>query len=76
MFDDPLPLASQSVDTTAGRLYGLCTIGYGGRSLAEVMAMLIAAEVPLLVDVRTTPWTRLPGFGKHELARALPLKGG
>ena len=52
----------------------LYTIGYGGRTLREVLALLKEHEVQILVDVRAVPYSRIPGFRKVELARLLPAE--
>jgi uncharacterized protein (DUF488 family) len=50
------------------------TIGHSTRSVAELLDLLIAAEVGLLVDVRTVPRSRTnPQFNKDALPGALAL---
>ena len=51
-----------------GTLY---TIGYGGRTPKEVLDLLKEHGVQVLIDVRAVPYSRIPGFGKSELARFL-----
>ena len=50
----------------------LFTIGYGGASVEGLIAALTAEHVVTLVDVRTMPRTRVPGFGKAALQISLP----
>ena len=52
----------------------LYTIGYGGRTLREVLDLLKERQVQILVDVRAVPYSRIPGFRKIELARLLPAE--
>ena len=52
----------------------LYTIGYGGRTPTEVLDLLKQHEVQVLVDVRAFPRSRIPGFGKSDLARLLPAE--
>jgi uncharacterized protein (DUF488 family) len=54
------------------RLY---TVGYQGRSLAELLDSLSRAEVQRVVDVRELPLSRKPGFSKTALAAALAERG-
>lgn len=51
------------------------TIGYEGVTQAELVAMLQAAGVRLLVDVRAVPLSRRPGFSKNILAAGLREAG-
>lgn len=54
----------------------LYTIGHSTRSFDELVAMLRAAAVMQLVDVRTIPRSRrVPHFDREALERALPLAG-
>jgi uncharacterized protein (DUF488 family) len=51
---------------------GFTTIGHSNRSLDEVIGMLRAAEVGLVVDVRSFPASRSnPAFNADRLAEAL-----
>ena len=54
---------------------GLVSIGYGGRRIGEFVSLLVAHEVGLLVDVRESPRTRIPGFAGPSLARRLAEVG-
>ena len=51
------------------------TIGYQGRTVDDVVAMLEAADVKVLVDVRLTPLSRKPGLSKNRLAARLREAG-
>lgn len=53
----------------------LLTIGYQGRSLAELVARLRARDVRLLVDVREVARSRRPEFNQGRLAAALDAAG-
>jgi uncharacterized protein (DUF488 family) len=53
----------------------LCTIGYEGSTLDNVLAALQAAAVGLLIDVRAVPISRKPGFSKRQLAAGLDEAG-
>jgi uncharacterized protein (DUF488 family) len=47
------------------------SIGYEGRTVDAFIAILKAAHVGRLVDVRDTPYSRKPGFSKKPLEQAL-----
>lgn len=51
------------------------TIGYGGRSPAIVTALLKEHDVAVLVDVRASPRSRVPGFNKNSLAQHMEACG-
>jgi uncharacterized protein (DUF488 family) len=53
----------------------LLTIGYEGCTIQQVVAVLAAAQVGLLIDVRALPRSRKPGFSKRQLAAGLDEKG-
>jgi uncharacterized protein (DUF488 family) len=54
----------------------LWSIGHGARSLEAFLAILRAAGIHRVVDVRTAPGSRLhPQFGGDELARSLEGAG-
>jgi uncharacterized protein (DUF488 family) len=53
----------------------LCTVGYEGRSLDELIARLVNAGVERLVDVRELPLSRRRGFSKTALSDALRNAG-
>jgi len=47
------------------------TIGYQDRTVEQLIAMLTAADVKVLVDVRLTPLSRKHGLSKNGLAARL-----
>lgn len=51
------------------------SIGYEGRSVADLIGVLRAQDVTVLVDIRLTPISRKPGLSKTALARALGEAG-
>lgn len=52
------------------------TIGYGERTLAELIAVLQRYQIDYVVDVRTAPYSRYkPEFSKAELTTALRQQG-
>ncbi len=54
----------------------LCTIGHGNRPVAELVAMLHAAAVGRLVDVRAVPKSRRwPQYDRAALRRSLEAAG-
>lgn len=53
----------------------LVSIGYEGKSVDELVAMLLAQHVRVLVDVRLTPLSRKPGLSKTKLSAALGAAG-
>lgn len=53
----------------------LFTIGYEGRELAELLAMVAAARVDRVIDVRALPLSRRRGFSKTPLGTALTDAG-
>lgn len=55
-----------------GRIY---SVGYAGLDVDGLVGGLSAAGVALVVDVRLTPWSRLPGFSKKALGTALAAAG-
>ncbi|MDA8216113.1 MAG: DUF488 domain-containing protein [Dehalococcoidales bacterium] len=52
-------------------LLSLYTIGYQGRSVDSFLSDLQANDVDVVLDVRYTPWSRRPAFGRSALARTL-----
>ena len=54
---------------------GLVSVGYEGRTPAELVALLRDNGVTLLVDIRLNPISRKPGFSKNVLAAALASAG-
>jgi uncharacterized protein (DUF488 family) len=63
-------VAMRDLDETA-----LVTVGYEGRSAAELVSALAEADVRVLADVRLTPSSRMPGLSKRPLAAALAAAG-
>jgi uncharacterized protein (DUF488 family) len=64
------PDETESVDdrNRGGRFKGrIATIGYEGRSIEEFVALLVAADVSILVDVREQAISRRKGFSKKAL---------
>jgi uncharacterized protein (DUF488 family) len=53
----------------------LATIGYEGRTVKDLLAVLKQAKVERVVDVRQMPLSRKPGFSKTALATFLPSHG-
>lgn len=53
----------------------LFTIGYEGKTQAEMLAELKAAQVELVIDVRAIAASRRPGFSKTALANGLKEQG-
>jgi len=51
------------------------SIGYEGKTLEAFIAILKAAGVQRLVDVRDAPFSRKPGFSKKPLEQALERAG-
>jgi uncharacterized protein (DUF488 family) len=53
----------------------LCTVGYEGRTVEELITTLTGATVEVLVDVRLTPLSRKPGLSKNRIATRLHAAG-
>ena len=53
----------------------LFTIGYEGKTQAEFLEELQAADVTLILDVRAVAASRRPGFSKTALATGLRERG-
>jgi uncharacterized protein (DUF488 family) len=53
----------------------LFTIGYEGKTVAELLEQLGAPGVDLLIDVRAVAASRRPGFSKMALSSALRENG-
>ena len=53
----------------------LYTLGYEGRGLEDVVALLEHHCIDLLIDVRATPRSRKPGLSKTRLAEAVGAVG-
>ncbi|MDE0401188.1 MAG: DUF488 domain-containing protein [Candidatus Poribacteria bacterium] len=66
-------LAIMEKSPTAIPIY---TIGYGSRSIAELIEVLHQHEIAYLIDVRSAPYSRYkPEFSKATLANELEQKG-
>ena len=50
------------------------TIGYDGMRVPELIRVLKALSVPTLIDCRSSPNSRRPGFSRGPLERALTLE--
>ncbi len=58
------------------RLPPVFTIGYGARTVDELIATLRGQQILFLVDVRSAPYSRFkPEFSKEALERALKQQG-
>jgi uncharacterized protein (DUF488 family) len=53
----------------------LFTVGYEGRTVAQLVLRLREAAVTRVLDVRRSPRSPRPGFSKGPLARALAAAG-
>jgi uncharacterized protein (DUF488 family) len=53
----------------------LVTVGYEGRTAAELVSAVAEAQVDVVADVRLTPLSRKPGLSKRRLADALTAVG-
>lgn len=53
----------------------LFTIGYEKRTLDQYIAILVAAGIRAVVDVRETAWSHKPGFSKTSFAAGLASAG-
>jgi uncharacterized protein (DUF488 family) len=53
----------------------LVSLGYEGRTAAEVVSRLQHESVTVLVDVRLTPLSRKPGLSKRRLTQTLADAG-
>ena len=49
--------------------YHLFTLGYSGKTLTQVESIIDSVSIDLIIDVRRSPYSRLPGFKKQELQR-------
>ena len=53
----------------------LYTVGYGGRRPSDFTDLLLDHGVGLLIDVRESPRSRVPGFDKKSLSRTVLQSG-
>ena len=58
-----------------GREWTLYTIGYGGLTPAQLVDVLRRFNIPVLVDVRYSPRTRIPGFNRVALEKFCATQG-
>ena len=66
------PAADTNASGRPRRFRGrIATIGYEGRSIDEFVALLVAADVDILVDVREQAMSRRKGFSKRALTSAV-----
>ncbi len=61
--------------TRSNSSHTLFGIGYEGRTLYQVIDLLVSGSVEVVVDVRQTPISRKPGFSRRPLAEALSAAG-
>lgn len=54
---------------------GLVSVGYEGRSVDDLIEVLVASGVDVVVDVRMNPTSRKPGLSKTKLSQALADAG-
>ena len=72
MEDRPGESERENMDTTPP----VFTVGYGARSLDELVAALQTHDITFLVDVRSAPYSRFkPEFSKDALERELKHRG-
>lgn len=75
-----IPMRAQTwycagVSSNGTRTGALLSIGYEGRSLADVVELLVDNDVDVLVDVRLNAISRKPGLSKTALSDALAAAG-
>src|SRR5579859_4738433 len=63
------------MSTSERQLFDLYTIGYQGRTLDDLIDLLMSNGVQVVVDVRHTPWSHKLGFTKKSLAAELAAHG-
>jgi uncharacterized protein (DUF488 family) len=61
--------------TSAGAVRRIWTIGYERATLDAVIAALKSARIEVLVDIRSLPLSRKPGFSKTALQGAVMGEG-
>lgn len=54
---------------------GLVSVGYEGRTVEDLVAVMVAQRVEVVADVRLTPLSRKPGLSKTKLSAALAEAG-
>lgn len=55
--------------------HGIVSAGYEGRSIEEMVEVLVRMGVSTVADVRLNPISRKPGFSKNRLRDALAAAG-
>ena len=50
---------------------GLVSVGYEGRTVEDLVEVMLAQQVQVVADVRLTPLSRKPGLSKTKLSAAL-----
>jgi uncharacterized protein (DUF488 family) len=66
-------MASASARVPSGGQF--LTVGYEGRTVEELVELLVGNRVEVLVDVRENAVSRKPGFSKRRLAEAVEKAG-
>ena len=69
----PPTLGVDAVETGRGNV--IVSVGYEGRTVEELVSLLVENEVTVLVDVRLNAVSRKKGFSKTALGRALGEAG-
>jgi uncharacterized protein (DUF488 family) len=54
---------------------GLVSVGYEGRTVDDLVEVMVAQSVQVVADVRLTPLSRKPGLSKTKLSAALAEAG-
>lgn len=62
-------LSAPAPDASRAESFGLYTIGYGARSVEELVALLGSLAIEYLVDVRTSPYSKFKPEFNQELLR-------
>ena len=70
------PAGSSGSDAAGTEAVALYTIGYGARTVDDLVAVLRARHIEYLVDVRTSPYSKFkPEFGKELLKHLVERQG-
>lgn len=76
MSEQSSPASKPNATPVSGNAPTLHTIGYGARTLDELVAALKAHEIEFLLDVRSSPYSKFkPEFTKEALEAALKARG-
>lgn len=54
---------------------GLVSVGYEGRTVEDLVEVMVKQRVQIVADVRLTPLSRKPGLSKTRLSAALEQAG-